>query len=350
MRSARLRPCWWLILPVLTLLAGCNYVHFGRLKHVPTDAALAASNADLRMEKKLLEQELAISRKEGDALRAALDHPAPSAPGSEALVAKLNEAARELTSLRESYAKLQSQRERISGSQPSGNFAAAEQIADLKNQLGQTEEKLAMALRNFTQLQEDNNRLRSAIDQAHAENATLTTRVERITAQNAEARSALAQLNTELLAQKEARAQAEQNAEALRTQLHAMVNQANAPTTSLADARESSATGARAIESTLQINEANGSPAAAATLSVNPAKLRGSSGAAPAEAPTAPTVTAESKPVRTYVVKEGDTLEKIAKQVYGKAERWSVLYTANNELLSGGRPLKAGMELAIPEP
>lgn len=330
---------------LLLTFSGCNYVHFGRIDRMPTDAALATSNTDLRMEKKLLEQELVIVRKERDALRAAMDRPSDRAPGSESLVAKLNETTRELTALRTDYARLQARRERLANDQTGGNLAAVEQIADLKNQLGQTEEKLADALKNFTQLQADNNRLRLEIDATHSENATLTVRVERLTAQSDEARSAISQLNTELLAQKEARAQAEQNAEALRTQLHAIASQPREePTTSLASARESSAAGARAIESTLQISQADSGPVTAATLSVSPEKLRAAAATEKAAPPPA------AKSGRTYVVREGDTLEKIAKQFYGRPERWSILYTANNALLSGGRPLKAGMEIEIPEP
>jgi nucleoid-associated protein YgaU len=332
-------------------VGGCNYVHFGRLKNAPSDAALATDNADLRIEKKLLQQELAIARKEGDALRAALDRPATVAPGSEELVAKLNETTRQLASLRADYTRLQARREQLSSEKPTDNMAAAEQIADLKNQLGQTEEKLATTMASFTELQKDNSRLRTAIDAAHEENTALTTKFERVTSQNNEARAALAQLNTELLAQQDSRAKAEQSAEALRAQLHAMAaqSQPDAPTT-LASARESSASGAREIDSTLKVDQAPAGPTTTATLSTNAARLRATAAASePAPAPENEPASPALKPIRTYVVREGDTLEKIAAQFYGRPERWSLLYTANNALLSGGRPLKPGMELQIPE-
>jgi chromosome segregation ATPase/phage tail protein X len=326
MAFVRVRFCWVLILPVLTLASGCNYIHFGRIDRAPTDAALAASNSDLRMEKKLLQQELTIARKESETLRAALDR--PNAPGSEALATKLNETSRQLAALRADYAKLQAKRDRLSGEQSSGG---AEQITELKNQLGQTEEKLAASLRNFTQLQEDTQRLRTEVDQAHAENATLTSRVETITAQNVEVRSALAQLNTELLAQKESRAQSEQNVEALRTQLRAMADQSRTePATSL------------------QMAQTNTAPVAAGRLSVDAAKLRAVAAIAAAADP-GPDGPARKSASRTYIVRDGDTLEKIAAQFYGKPERWALLYSANNALLSGGRPLKAGMQLEVPE-
>lgn len=339
-----------LVVSVLAVTAGCHYVHFGAPERFRTDAQLATENSDLRVEKKLLQQELAIARKEGETLRAALDRPQEAAPE---LVARLNETTRELAELRASYARLQSERERLQKNAPavatsSASTAALEQIAALKTKLGETEDQLANALRTYTALQEENNRLRTSIDQARAENATLTARVETITAENNEAQSALAQLNTELLAQKEARAQAEQRSEALRAQLLAMANAtpaaAPAATTSLAAARESTATGAREIEGVLRTPVLAADSSAGAMLSVDTAKLRNQP---PATAPATPAPAV--KPPRMYVVQEGDTLEKIARKFYGRPDRWSLLYAANNALLSGGRPLRPGQELEIPE-
>lgn len=345
MRSRR--PCW--LLPLVLLIAfssGCSYVHFGRADRFRTDAGLRSENSDLRVEKKLLQQELAIARKEGEALRTALDRPQE---GADQLVTQLNEATRELAELRASYTRLQAERNRLQagGAGATGglpNVAALEQIADLKTKLGETEDRLATTLRTFTALQEENNGLRASIDRVRAENATLTTRVEHITAENNEARSALAHLSTELLAQKEARAQAEQRAESLRAQLLAMANAAPAESSlSLASARESSATGAREIEAPLRTSMLAADSSAGAMLSVDTARLRNSQPAAEST-PATP-----AKPARTYVVQSGDSLEKIAQKFYGRPDRWSLLYAANNSLLSGGRSLQPGMELEIPE-
>lgn len=330
-----------LVVPLLALLTSCHYIHFGRPERFRTDARLVAENAELWIEKKLLREELAIARKEGEALRAALDRPQEGAPE---LVARLNETTRELAELRARYTQLQSEREQLqSGTAPPTDAAAQERMVELQAKLGAAEDQLADALRTYTGLQEENARLRASIDQARSENATLTTRVAHLTSQNDEARSALAQLNTELLAQKEARAQAEQRAEALRAQLLAMVNAApTVETPSLAGARESSASGAREIEGALEAPILTGDSSASALLSINPTRLRD---APPAEATPAPT----AKPARTYVVQSGDSLEKISLKVYGRPDRWSLLYTANNALLSGGQPLTPGMELQIPE-
>lgn len=58
-----------------------------------------------------------------------------------------------------------------------------------------------------------------------------------------------------------------------------------------------------------------------------------------AEAPAAPT---------TYVVEKGDTLEKIAKKVYGETKRWPKIYKANKALLRNANRVYPGQRLTIP--
>jgi nucleoid-associated protein YgaU len=43
-----------------------------------------------------------------------------------------------------------------------------------------------------------------------------------------------------------------------------------------------------------------------------------------------------------------ETLEKLALKYYGSPEKWRLLYAANNDQLSLGRPLKVGMVLKVP--
>ena len=312
---------------LLLVLSGCGYVHFGRLPTaVATDGTLDTAYSDLSTRQKMLQQELAIARKEGDALRAALDN---RTDGSGELTARLTETTRELAALRASYAKLEAARP---------GAASAPIDPELAAKLAATEEKLASTLRTFTQLQEENTRLRTEVDRTRAENTTLTARVKTITAENAQAQSALAQLNTELLAQKEARARSDQQAEAARAQLTAVVAARAAAPASLSSARESSA----ASTATLKLAAAPPSDKpATAELRTNPEHLRATAEKAVAS-PAPPTP-------RIHVVQVGDTLELIAKQYYGDPAKWNLIYFANNTQLSGGRPLKPGMELEIPE-
>lgn len=53
---------------------------------------------------------------------------------------------------------------------------------------------------------------------------------------------------------------------------------------------------------------------------------------------------------RTYVVRSGDTLYAISRQVYGDGSRWKQIFRANKTLLKGDpQRLKAGLVLQIPE-
>ncbi|MDD2803914.1 MAG: LysM peptidoglycan-binding domain-containing protein [Elusimicrobiales bacterium] len=51
---------------------------------------------------------------------------------------------------------------------------------------------------------------------------------------------------------------------------------------------------------------------------------------------------------RTYVVKDGDTLESIAASVYGDADRWPEIYRANSGSLGRGGEVKPGQVLSLP--
>lgn len=199
---------------LIALLSGCGYIHVGRLPPPPPatvvgDEKLMRENSDLRLEKKMLQQELALTRSQGDALRMAIENRAADGDTSKRLVERLNETSRELAALRSNYAKLQAER------------TPSAEVGTLQARLGATEEKLAASLRNFTELQEEITRLRSEVDRTRTENVALSEQVKSVTAKNEQAQAALAQLNTQLLAQKEARTRAEQDAETLRTQLKA---------------------------------------------------------------------------------------------------------------------------------
>ncbi len=232
-------------LAVLTLLAfsGCGYVHFGRVPAPVAgpaapmgDEQLLKDNASLRTEKKMLQQELALTRAQGDALRMAIENRTADGDTSKRLTEKLTQTSRELATLRADYAKLQMER----AAAPAVNAA---EIADLKSKLGATEDKLAASLKNYTQLQDEIGHLRTDLDKTRTENLALTEQVKVVTAKNAEAQAALAQLNADLLTQKETRTRAEQDAVTLRTQLDA----ANTKLSTLAQQRTAPAAEARAL-------------------------------------------------------------------------------------------------------
>ena len=51
---------------------------------------------------------------------------------------------------------------------------------------------------------------------------------------------------------------------------------------------------------------------------------------------------------QTYVVQPGDTLSKIAKQIYGDFRLWTLIYEANRDQLTSPSLIRVGMELRIP--
>jgi nucleoid-associated protein YgaU len=51
---------------------------------------------------------------------------------------------------------------------------------------------------------------------------------------------------------------------------------------------------------------------------------------------------------RTYEVKAGDTLSKIAKQEYGDANQWKRIFEANKDILKDPDKIYPGQTLRIP--
>jgi len=71
---------------------------------------------------------------------------------------------------------------------------------------------------------------------------------------------------------------------------------------------------------------------------------------APAPQPKESYATPErTKIQRTYVVRKGDTLQKISKKYYGTTKQWRRIYQANRSTLAKGPDkIQIGMKLIIP--
>lgn len=63
---------------------------------------------------------------------------------------------------------------------------------------------------------------------------------------------------------------------------------------------------------------------------------------------TAPAATQAGSSGRTYTVKSGDTLSKIAKEFYGDAKEYMKIYNANRDKLSDPDKIQPGQNLVIP--
>jgi nucleoid-associated protein YgaU len=57
---------------------------------------------------------------------------------------------------------------------------------------------------------------------------------------------------------------------------------------------------------------------------------------------------AESTAERIYEVKAGDTLSKIAKQEYGDANAYMIIFEANKDILKNPNLIHPGQKLKIP--
>lgn len=383
--AARARALLLLTAPLI--LSGCGYVHIGRNPPKPapvmSDETLLKENSDLRLEKKMLQQELALTRAQGDALRMAIENRAADGDTSKRLVDQLNATNKELNELRTNYTRLLNDRTQA--------LLSATDSVVLKTQLAAAEEKLATSLRGYTELQEEIARLKTEVSTVRTENVALSEKVKVITAENVEAQAALAQLNVDLLAQKEARVRAEQDAETLRTELKGSTN-----TSPLAQQRTGAAADARTLVAehaaeTAALKEEVGnlrSTVAVLTTELSEMVKREDNALAkarlnridPVETPPAPMpeitrggvnatlVASTTRPEtprivissqsqggvgghggRIHVVAAGDTLAKISTRYYGSADRWADVLTANRDVLGPNNNLVIGRTLRIPE-
>jgi nucleoid-associated protein YgaU len=56
----------------------------------------------------------------------------------------------------------------------------------------------------------------------------------------------------------------------------------------------------------------------------------------------------ESDGWRTYTIQPGDTLSSVAKQMYGEAHLWRIIFEANRDILDDPGQIHPGQELKIP--
>lgn len=66
------------------------------------------------------------------------------------------------------------------------------------------------------------------------------------------------------------------------------------------------------------------------------------------EADPAAAAPAAARETKTYTVKSGDTLSKIAKEFYGNANEYNKIFEANTDKLSSPDKIQVGQELVIP--
>lgn len=260
-------------------------------------------------------------------------------------------------------------------------------------ELADVKAKLSTALRSYTLLQQENDKLKGSSDQLAAQVASLEDQLassqhDANSARDAAASSAqqaatagsdrqqqLAQLRSDLDQQRQARNSAESKAQALaadlavakqhaatlsdqlgtasasaaqadilREQLRQTQDQLNAVRLENGQLRTRLAIIAPPPASTLAAPTRPGTASAetAVTAPPPPSAAVAAEAAAPTPAP------ADAAGPRTHTVVAGDTLSKIAREYYGTSLRWAEIYEANRNQLPNERALAVGMKLVIP--
>ena len=74
----------------------------------------------------------------------------------------------------------------------------------------------------------------------------------------------------------------------------------------------------------------------------------GGSSTAPT-APPKPAPAGDAPAKRTYTVAAGDSLSKIAKKLYGDANKWKVIFEANRDIIKNPDLIHPGQVLQIPD-
>lgn len=259
--------------------------------------------ASLRADNKQLSDELAAAWKESDRLKADL-------AASQAASSK---SADEATDLRKQLDDAKAKAD-AAAAVP----AAAPADSDAAKQLADTQDKLSMALHSFSVIQDEDTQLRTSLDKANSDNASLNVQLEA-------ARASIASLQ----AQAAASAQVAAQVEPLRSQLRQSQDEEGRLAMENAQFR------------TRMALQASGPGA------TRPAPMR------PGQAPEASAAPAQPAPApapapRTYVVVEGDTLTKISRRFYGSSGRWEDILNANHDVVKDEKSLVVGTSLKIP--
>lgn len=281
-------------MPVMTLAMAGILHGAGQTAAAPT----AGEVSQLRADNKQLSDELAAAWKESEKLKGDLAAAQAASAKSAGQAADLQQ---QLTAAQSAAA---------------APAQAAAPDTDSAKQLADVQDKLAMSLRSFSVVQDENTDLKSSVDKLTSQNAELTQQLDL-------SRSSIASL--------QAQAALTSQIEPLRTE----VRQAQDEISSLAGENEQ-------LKTRLSLQ----SPVPGSN---KPAPMRPAAAeAAPAATATAPTPAPAPAAPKTYVVVEGDTLLRISRKEYGTSSRWEEILNANRDTLKDEKSLVVGSSLKIP--
>lgn len=353
----------------------------------------AATLQTLRQENTRLQSELTQLRDSENTLREQLAAATPANPSepSPEIAAKLSDLEGKLSTSLRSYTLLQQENDRLKNTSANTDKLTAEleslraekaelesklarqPPADLAAKLADAENKLNTTLRSFSQLQTENERLKSSaaevsrlqaeLDSLRADHATLESRLTEATAPqpaaapsedltrrlaNTEDRLATvlrsySQLQTEndrlkndaARTAESAHASAERSASDTAAQMSALYDELRQTKAQL--------TSVSAENAQLKTRLALAGPPPGSTLATPTrpgfARPQSPDTLAPVENPAAP---------RQHTVVLGDTLAKISRQYYGTPGRWDEILEANRDVVQNENALTVGTTLRIP--
>jgi len=261
------------------------------------DPAAPAAGADelasLRADNKQLSDELAAAWKESEKLKADL-------AASQAALSKSADQS----------ADLQKQLDSAKAARPEAQAATGSDAS----QLADTQDKLAVALRSFTVVQDENTALKASIDKLTAENASLSQQLDI-------AHSSISSLQVQ--------AAATSQIEPLRSEVRHAQDEISRLAAENSDLR---------ARLSLQSPSPSGKP-----VPMRPAQAAAVAAAEPQAAPAPP-----APAPKTYVVVEGDTLTRISRKFYGTSSLWEDILNANHDVLKDEKSLVVGSSLKIP--
>jgi len=258
-------------------------------------APAANDQAAVSADNKQLSDELALSWKENEHLKADLAAAKASAAKSDA-----------------SASDLQKQLDTAKAQPPAPVLSES----DTAKQLADVQDKLATSLRSYSVVQDENTDLKASVEKLTGDNASLSQQLEA-------AKASIATLQVQ--------AAATAQIEPLRTELRQAQDEASQLATENEQLRTRAALQAPGPGSTKPSPTRPGQAAAALAA------------AAPVETAAPPPA-----PLKTYVVVEGDTLTKIARKFYGSSGRWEDILKANRDVLKDEKNLVVGSTLKIP--
>ena len=281
-------------------------------------SAHADDVASLRADNKQLSDELASAWKEADRLKSDLA----------AAQAAASKSADEAADLRRQLDAAKAQAAKPDATAPAPAPAdvpapapapAPAPDSDTAKQIADLQDKLALSLRSFSILQDENNQLKASAEKSSADTASLNQQLDA-------ARSSITSL--------QAQAAATSQIEPLRVELRQAEDESNRLALEVEQYRTRLAV------------QSNG-PASARPVPTRPSLAPVPSAAPAAAAAPAASAAAPAAP-RTYVVAEGDTLTKIARKFYGNSNRWEDILKANKNVIKDEKSLVVGSSITIP--